>query len=124
MQGSSPQKLLLAMFDRLGRDLQTSIEAIGANNIELAHKALVNAQELVFELNCALEPDVWPAAQELRSVYEHLLDLLVQANTSKSIDLIQRAAAIVTPLAESWTEAHRSLEEKKVATAPSSGRGY
>ncbi len=124
MQGSSPAKLLLAMFDRLGRDMRTSIEAINANNVELAHKALVNAQELVFELNCALEPDVWPAAQELRSVYEHVLELLVEANLTKSVETVERCIGLITPLAESWNEAHRALEEQKISATPAGGRGY
>ncbi len=124
MQGSSPAKLLLAMFDRLGRDMRTAIEAINANSVELAHKALVNAQELVFELNCALEPEIWPAAQELRSVYEHVLDLLVEANLTKSVENIERCIGLITPLAEGWNEAHRALEEKKIATtALVGGRG-
>lgn len=122
MQGSSPQQLLLAIFDRLGRDLQSAIEAINAADVEQAHKALVNAQELVFELNCALKPEVWPAAEELRAVYEHLLDLLVDANTNKSVETVERCVAIVTPLAESWTEAHRSLEQQKLAAAGGLGQ--
>lgn len=115
MSGSSPQKLLLAVFDKLGRDLDASVLAIEANNVEAAHKFLVNAQDLVFELNLALEPDVWPAALELRSVYEHLLDLLVEANLDKSVEKVQRCMAIVTPLAESWREAHDALNQQKVA---------
>lgn len=116
MSGSSPQKLLLAIFDRLGRDLDSAIEAINGNNIELAHRSLVNAQELVFELNFALDPDVWPPALELRSLYSHLLSLLIDANTNKSVETIGLCLDIVNPLAESWREAHRALNEQKVGT--------
>ena len=119
MAGSSPQKLLLAVFDRLQRDLQDSIAAIGRNQVEAAHKALVNAQELVFELNLALAPDVWPAALELRAVYEHLMILLIDANMNKSADKVEQCLRIVTPLAETWAEAHRALQEKQFATMPS-----
>lgn len=118
MAGSSPQKLLLAVFDRLSRDLRASIEAIDANQVEAAHRSLLNAQELVYELNLALAPDVWPAAQELRAVYEHLMDLLIQANLDKSIAKIEQCEKIVTPLSDCWTEAHRTLQAKGVA-APS-----
>ncbi|MGI9598744.1 MAG: flagellar export chaperone FliS, partial [Acidimicrobiales bacterium] len=112
MQGSSPQKLLLAVFDRLGRDLETSIAAIEASDVEAAHRALVNAQELVFELNFALDPEAWPAAVELRALYEHLLGLLIDANLNKSIATVQRCIEIVTPLAETWREAHNQLQEQ------------
>ncbi len=122
MMGSSPQQLLLAVFDRLGRDLQTAVTAIGANHIEAAHLALVNAQELVHELNLALEPDVWPAAAELRAVYEHVLALLVEANLHKSIDTVEQCIAIVGPLAESWAEANRALQEQRAAAAAARSR--
>jgi len=117
MSGSSPQKLLLAVFDRLQRDLATAVEAIEGNRIEAAHRALLNCQDLVHELNLALAPEVWPAAAELRSVYEHLITLLVDANLSKSVETVGRCQAIVTPLAQSWAEAHRSLQEQPGATA-------
>ncbi|MEM7274176.1 MAG: flagellar export chaperone FliS [Actinomycetota bacterium] len=115
MSGSSPQKLLLAVFDRLGRDLDNAIAAIQSGAVEVVHRHLVNAQDLVFELNLALDPEAWPAANELRSVYEHLLDLLVDANMHKTVDRVQRCVAIVTPLAESWTAAHEALNQQRVA---------
>lgn len=123
MSGSSPQKLLLAVFDRLGRDLDAAIAAIESNKVEESHKFLVNAQELVFELNLALEPDVWPAAHELRSVYEHLLTMLVEANLTKSVEKVRGCIAIVAPLAESWREAHDALNQQRVTSGMAVGGG-
>lgn len=121
MSGSCPQKLLLAVFDRLGRDLKGAIEAIENHQVESAHRCLVNAQELVFELNLALAPDVWPAAAELRAIYEHLMDLLIEANLNKSVSKVERCLNIVTPLADSWMEAHRTLQAQQVTTASVGG---
>lgn len=115
MSASSPQKLLLAVFERLLKDLDTATEAIEAGRVEAAHRALVHAQDLVLELNLALEPEVWPAAAELRALYEHLMDLLVEANLAKSTDLVWRCRAIVGPLAETWQEAHRALQQQRLA---------
>ncbi len=123
MAGSSPQKLLLAVFDRLSRDLQSSIDAIGQNQVESAHRSLLNAQELVYELNLALAPDVWPAAEEMRAVYEHLMQLLIEANLDKSVAKVERCVSIVTPLADSWTEAHRALQEQQVTAGASGSAG-
>lgn len=117
MSGSSPQKLLLAVFDRLGQDLRNAVEAIEGHQVESAHRFLVNAQELVFELNLALAPDVWPAAVELRAIYEHLMDLLIEANLNKSAPNVERCLNIVTPLAETWSEAHRALQSQHVGAA-------
>lgn len=121
MAGSSPEKLLLAVFDRLVRDLESAAGAIADNEIELAHLALVNAQELVYELNLALAPDVWPAASELRAVYEHVMQLLVEANLNKSLENVERCLGIVRPLAATWNQAHRALEEQRLSTGPAGG---
>lgn len=116
MAGSSPQKLLLAVFDRLARDLDTATTAINGNQIEQAHRSLVNAQELVYELQLALDPDVWPGATELRALYDHLMTMLVEANLTKSVETIERCIAIVVPLGQSWTEAHQQLQQPGTAT--------
>lgn len=115
MSVSSPQKLLLAVFDRLERDLAESIDGIENGRIEAAHRALLHAQDLVHELNLALDPDVWPTAVEMRQLYEHLLELLVEANLSKSTELVGRCQRIVRPLAQTWTEAHRNLQQQRIA---------
>lgn len=117
MSVSSPQKLLLAVFDRLVRDLADAVEAIENIDVEVAHRSLVHAQDLVHELNLALEPEVWPAATELGSVYQHVLDLLVEANLSKSVVLVRECQDLVIPLAETWHEAHRNLQQQRLEQA-------
>ncbi len=125
MSVSSPQKLLLAVFDRLVKDLAEAAAAIDGNDVEVAHRALVHAQDLVHELNLALEPEVWPAATELGSVYQHVLDLLVEANLSKSVELVRECQDLVVPLAETWHEAHRNLQQQRLeqAVQAPAGRG-
>lgn len=122
MSGSSPQKLLLAVFDRLGRDLTTAVTAIEDGRVEVAHRHLINAQDLVFELNLALDPDAWSAATEMRLVYQHLTELLVEANLNKTVDNVQKCQAIVTPLAETWAEAHDALNQQKAAAGTATPR--
>jgi flagellar protein FliS len=120
MAGCSPQKLLLAVFERLHRDLDTAVAAVTTSQIETAHQALLNAQELVHELRLALDPEAWPGANDLRAIYDYVLSLLVEANLSKSADAIERCLAIVVPLEQSWVEAHRLLQEQGATMAESS----
>ncbi|MCP3989787.1 MAG: flagellar protein FliS [Actinomycetia bacterium] len=121
MAGSSPQKLLLAVFDRLHRDLDTAVAAITTNRIEAAHRSLVNAQELVYELRLALDPEVWPGATELQAIYDYVLSLLIEANLNKSTDDIERCIAIIVPLEQSWVEAHDMLQQEGEAIAVANG---
>lgn len=122
MAASSPQKLVVLIYNRISRDLDTAVTSIEARNVEGAHKALVNAQELVFELQMALDTDSWTGAKELDAVYTYLLSLLVEANTRKSIDIVRRCIEIVTPLRETWTEAYQMIQRGE-ATVPAPAPG-
>ena len=117
MAASSPQKLVVLIYNRISRDLDTAVTAIEARNVEGAHKALVNAQDLVFELQMALDTDAWAGARELDEIYAYLLSLLVEANTRKSVDVVRRCMEIVTPLRETWTEAYQMIQRGE-ATVP------
>ncbi len=115
MAVSSPQKLVVLIYERLSRDLEAALAAIEARNVEGAHKALVNAQDLVFELQMALDADLWEGARDLAAIYDYLLGLLVAANLKKSADQVQRCIEIVTPLRESWTEAYQMIQRGEAA---------
>jgi len=115
MAVSSPQKLVVLIYERLSRDLDTALAAIEARNVEGGHKALVNAQDLVFELQMALDADLWEGARDLAAIYDYLLGLLVAANLKKSADQVQRCIEIVTPLRESWTEAYQMIQRGDAA---------
>jgi flagellar secretion chaperone FliS len=118
MAASSPQKLVVLIYDRLARDLDTAVTAIEAREIEGAHRALVNAQDLVFELQLALDAELWPGAVELESIYDYLLGLLVAANLKKSVELVKRCIDIVAPLRETWTEAYQMIQRGETVAAP------
>ncbi len=111
MKAATPQKLLLLVFERLERDLEEARVALETNQVEVGHRSLLHAQDLIHELNLALDPDVWPAAVEMRQVYEHLIDRLVEANLTKSGELVRACQEIVRPLAKSWAEAHQTLQQ-------------
>lgn len=119
MTGAAQEKLLLAVFDRLRRDLDAATAAIDGGKIETAHERLLNAQELVYELQLALDADVWPGANDLRSIYGHLMTLLIDANLTKSAVAVARCSAIVVPLGESWAEAYELIQNGDVSTVNS-----
>jgi flagellar protein FliS len=117
MAASTPQKLVVLMFERIGLDLERAIAAIDANRVEAAHRALLNAQDIVFELQLALDVEVWPEGAELASIYHYLLGMLVDANLRKSADVVRQCRDIVTPLSESWGEAYLRIQRGQAAPA-------
>jgi flagellar protein FliS len=117
MAVSSPQKLVVLMFERIETDLARAVTAIDANQVEDAHNALINAQELVFELQLALDVEAWPGGVELQSIYEFLLSNLIDANLRKSADIVRQCIDIVTPLSQSWSEAYRAIQQGEAAAS-------
>lgn len=112
MAGSSPQKLLLAVFGRLRSDLEGSITAIEDGMVEEAHQLLLHGQDLVHELDLALDIEVWEGGTELRALYRHLMATLMEANLTKSVSMVRRGLDIVIPLGETWSEAYRLLNDE------------
>ncbi len=109
MATTSPQRLVVLLFERLVADLGRAKEAAGAANIEQTHNQLVHAQEIVYELRLALDVDAFVGGHELASLYDFLHAQMVEANRTKSPASIEACIAIATPLAETFSEAHRTV---------------
>lgn len=103
--GLSGGKLLVALYQRLLRDIDGAATAIEARDIEGAHLQLVHAQEIVDGLEDALDPSVWDQADRMYSIYGHLRRELVAANIGKDGAIVARCRRIVEPLSDTWQEA-------------------
>lgn len=98
-------QLVVKLYERLLLDLRRGAQAIGNGSIEAAHQQLVHAQDIVFELNMALDVEAWDGGPALRSIYEHLSGKLIDANVQKSEPLVLECIDMVAPLVEAWQEA-------------------
>ncbi len=107
--------LVVRLYERLQRDIATAIAAIGDRQIEAAHKALVNAQDIAFELRLALDVDAWEGAPQLAALYDHLVSRLTVANTTKSIPMLEECATLVAPLVEAWRDASLAMAPNTTA---------
>lgn len=112
-------QLVVKLYERLLLDLQRGAQAITDGSIEAAHEQLVHAQDIVFELNMALDVDAWDGGPALRSIYEHLSEKLVDANVKKSSPLVDECIEVVTPLVEAWQEALVITQTDRQATVAS-----
>ncbi len=98
-------QLVVKLYERLLLDLRRATKAVVDQDVEVAHEQLVHAQDIVFELNLALDVDAWDGGPALRSIYEHLGEKLVDANVRKSVRLVDECIDVVAPLVETWQEA-------------------
>ena len=104
---SGPKVVNLA-YDRLARDLTGAIEAIEASDIPRAHELLVHAEDLVHELCCMLDLDVWEHAASLAAIYRYVIRLLTVANTHKRVAEVREAKLLLGELGGAFQQA--SLE--------------
>ncbi len=98
-------QLVVKLYERLLLDLRRAAKAVLDQDVEAAHEQLVHAQDIVFELNLALDVDAWDGGPALRSIYEHLGEKLVDSNVRKSVRLVDECIDVVAPLVEAWQEA-------------------
>ncbi|MEM9200528.1 MAG: flagellar export chaperone FliS [Actinomycetota bacterium] len=102
----SPERLLVMLYERLGRDLAEAATAITEGDAERRHRTLVHAQEIIEELAYAVNPDVWESGDGLLALYQYLLELLVKANIGSDLRALREASAIVGDLTEAWRQAY------------------
>lgn len=120
-------QLVVKLYERLLLDLRRAVTAVDEGSIEASHEQLVHAQDIVFELNLALDVDAWDGGPGLRAIYEHLSAKLVEANVQKSAVLVGECIEVVEPLVEAWQEALviTQTDRQAVAAVPvRAGAGY
>ena len=101
----SPARMIIALYDRLVLDFDRALDALAKRDLASTHAALVHAQDIVNELNDALDVDAWPAAASVAEIYRYLLAELLAANIEKDPRRIADCRRVVEPLRDAWREA-------------------
>lgn len=102
MKMTSPQRLVVLLYQRLLRDLDDAEAAIEDRRIEDAHNALIHAQDIVLEFHLALDTEGFEGAERLADIYVYLTDRLVDANRAKDRAIVAECLGMVEPLAEAF----------------------
>lgn len=116
MAVTSKPQLVVRLYERVIADLERAIVALEGNEIEPAHNNLIHAQEILHELNLALDVEAWESARTLRAIYAHMTTLLIEANTTKRAEPVRQSLNLLEPLSDAWREA--------VATTPADRPGH
>ncbi|MCP5029116.1 MAG: flagellar export chaperone FliS [Actinomycetia bacterium] len=104
---ASAERLVILLFERLLRDLDEAQAALLIGERDRAHERLLNGQDILTELDIALDVDQWEPAGQLRAIYRYSADLLVRANVRRDVEAIDEARRVLTPLAETWRSAYQ-----------------
>ena len=106
---AGPTRLLTMLYDRLLVDVDRGERALRTGERGEATGHLSHAQEIVTELMCSLDVELWDGAQNLLSIYTFLLRELVEASVSGDPERVAACRALIEPLHEAWNEAGQSL---------------
>lgn len=100
---ASGPKIIQLCYERLDRDLDGAVMAIGRRDVGTAHATLCHAQDIVHELLCMLDLDRWEHAGSLASIYRYVLELLVRANVTKTAAPAVEARRLLGELGEAFS---------------------
>jgi flagellar secretion chaperone FliS len=116
-QTAGSDQLLIMSYEAVIRWLNRAETAIDEENVEGAHSALVNAQEILrdlkWNLNMARGGEV---AENLSRIYDYLTGELVWANVEKSQDRIANVRHMIQPLLEAWRVAVVKARRERLGT--------
>ncbi|MCL1828362.1 MAG: flagellar export chaperone FliS [Oscillospiraceae bacterium] len=109
---ASPAELIVMLYDGLKRNMLIAKRAIGKNDPNAAHNALMKAVSIVEELVRSLDMSV-PISEDLLSVYEYMIGAICDINIKKDSALIDPVTEMIQDLKEAWeavsTECHGSM---------------
>jgi flagellar protein FliS len=87
---------VVLLYQRLQRDLDDALDAMASRDHERSHFALLHAQEIVAELDTALDADLWDGAAQLSQLYCYL---------RKDPRPVKECISVIAPVADAWAAA-------------------
>ena len=111
---ANPVELIIMLYDGCVKNLKLAGMAIKDNNFQEANEGLQKAQDIVSELIMSLDFH-YPIAKELMSIYDFLINSIVNINISKKAQDIDPLIEILGELRKSWT--HVLKESKLIENA-------
>lgn len=108
---ASPEELTLMLYNGAVKFANQAILAIDEKNVPKAHEAIIRASDIISELNITLNMQ-YEISQNLRALYDFILDRLFNGNIKKDKKMIEEALTIITEMRDTWKEA-MALAKKK-----------
>lgn len=101
---SSPEKLVLMVYDGLIRFIRAAKMSLEEKDLEQAHNNISRAQDIVTELTGSLDLDI-DISNQLASLYDYMFHRLVEANIQKDMDILEEVESLAVELRDTWQEA-------------------
>ena len=115
---ASPGKLILMLYQGAIKALKKAIDLIDRKEFGEKGDQLIKAQDIIMELNLALDMKTGDIANSLNQLYLYAYRKLVVANLEVDKEAIQEVIGLLENLYEAWEVEVQSTEGTKLAAAP------
>ncbi|MFC6465695.1 flagellar export chaperone FliS [Marinilactibacillus sp. GCM10026970] len=104
IQTASPKQLVVLLYEGAIKNIRLAELALENKDNEKINRHLIKAQDIVAELLNSLNHQGGEnhIASELETLYEYLLNELLQANLKKDSEKMSGARSILSELLEAW----------------------
>lgn len=114
---ASPGKLIVLLYQGAIRAMKQGIDLIEKKDYEGKGNALIKAQDIIMELNLALDMDIGgDISQSLRQLYIYIYKRLLEANMELNVAYVQECIGIMENLLGAWEQAVQETEGVGSAT--------
>lgn len=114
IQTAAPDRLLIMLFEGALRFLREAMDAIDKRDYTTANNKNVRVQDIVNELIITLNHEVGgEISKNLQSIYQYLLERLVEANIKKDRAVLEEVYAHLKELHEAFKEAAQIVRSEK-----------
>ena len=108
---ASPGKLVLMLYQGAIRAMKQAVDLIEKKDYQGKGNALIKAQDIIMELNLALDMNVGgEISRSLRQLYIYMYKRLIDANLELNTAYIEECIQIMTGLQSSWETAVQETE--------------
>ncbi|MEE2753914.1 MAG: flagellar export chaperone FliS [Candidatus Latescibacterota bacterium] len=115
---ASPGKLILLLYQGAIKALKKANELIDRKEFGEKGDQLIKAQDIIMELNLALDMKAGEISVSLQQIYMYAYRKLVVANLEVDKDGIQEVIGLLENLYEAWEVAVQSTEGTLPGAAP------
>ena len=126
VETSSPEQILILLYDGAIKFLNQAKIGIQNKDIELTHNNLTKAQNIISELRNTLDMEIGgDLANNLYALYNYFNRRLVQANIKKEIEPVDEVLEHLRGLRDTWKQAIiKKREEEKLSSQESQNEYY
>ena len=108
---ASKEQLLLMLVEGAVKFCKIARQAIIDEDIKKANDSLIRTQEIFSELMVSLDTKAGEWAVQLLMVYDFIKQKLIEANMTKSVEIIDEILPLVEDINETWKEAYKRAKK-------------